>query len=519
MKLFGIFSVTDVCKSLGVTSLCFDKDSCTVCNNFNTCQQCSTSTCKTTCNSICKTCSSPSIMNCETCADSYFTYNDICIPYCPDLTTTIDSNCVFGSTTSLSYNFYTSSNIVSDPLNMPTFQSDYKLFCPNRGWYTRQVSSQNSLILTPYPSLFIWLKLTDYGEIINKVDTTGQIEFKLTLNSDKTLEIVQRTSLGLITNSNIVVTGISPFSWKYFAIIFESNGMLSKSYLYVDSTLAKAYELEEQYIISGPNTHFKLGNESPVFLYSFNYFTNLTSAHFSTSFNTASNCVYPKDFTNCLWDCPITHYLDAVTCKPCFIASSCPGPLYKDYITCFTYLNSYCTDICPAFLTYVSSICTLDPEFELDFLFDTISGTIPNTNSLFSFVNSGNKNYPDFLATDPKATYKRGFYFYNSWMQTTENLVFSNQFTLEFWVNFYSLSVLLSKSSLEIELTTSANVIKMNLQDNIIFSHSQEASIYLYGWNYLGIVLASGRKVEIYLKGNLINITYINSYFLDVLSL
>lgn len=488
-----------VCNSIGLNSLCFDKDYCTVCNDFSTCKTCTVPTCRTACHSICQNCSSPSFMNCETCASSYYSYIDICIPNCPDLTTLVGSNCTIGSTTSLNYNFYTSSNTVTDSLNKLVFESSNKIYYPSRGWLTSQLNSQQNFILSPYPSFFIWIKLTGYGPVFNKVSNSGNIDIKLNLISDNTFEIIQQTSLGLISNSNIAVSGLSSFSWKYYSIIYESASTYSKSYFYVDSTLVKTYTLNEQYIISSQNTLFQIGNSSPFLLYSFTYHLNFVASNFPSTYITGTGCIYPIDFSKCLWDCPLTQYYDGTTCKACNIGSSCSSSYYSDSITCYTYLNGYCTDVCPTLFTNISSVCTLGSETSLDFEFNSISPTIPSTNGLLSFEFPSSASYPNLLSIDAIPGFKRGLYFdKGSAIVTTENFAFSNEFTIELWYRFFKHSNFLIRDNLILGTSAESCSFTIYLTDNREFVKDLNGYFTSNQWNYLAFIITAQRKTQLY---------------------
>lgn len=508
----------NLCKALATTSLCFDSESCTKCDNFKTCKLCSESTCKTTCDPSCKVCASSSVLHCELCADTYYRYLGLCLKNCPDLTTIVGSECVFGSALNLEYNFHTSANTVSDSLNKLTFEASSKLYTVNRGWYTELVTSSGNLSFAPYPSLFLWIKLSAVGEIISKKSSFGIVEFGVQLNVDYTLKIFENTSKGFNSGSDIYVNGIQPFSWKYFAIVYEGNAILSKRYFYVDSVLIDMLSLVEKYLIPAPNYNFEIGNNNPMFLHLFRYSISFSNADFPSSYNTGLSCLYPKAFTNCLWDCPIHTYYDGLTCKPCLISSACAGPLYSDFITCFTYLNNYCVIGCPTFHTNITSTCTLSSENSLDFIFNTFDGSIPSTNNLFTFVNPGSTNYPNSSSTDPKPAFKRGFYFNGSWMQTSSDLEFSNTFTLEFWANFDEFRSLLIKSKLDLAIANSGITIKMKLMDDIVLSSTVNGAIALNKWNFIGAVLTASRIIKIHLGKNLIGEIDIGGYFIDALA-
>jgi hypothetical protein len=388
-------------------------------------------------------------------------------------------------------------------LNKVVFESSNKVLYPSRGWFTSQVNSQQKFTLSPYPSFSIWIKLATFGQVYSKVTSSGDIDFKLNLNTDSSFDIIQYTSLGLITNSNIAVSGLSPFSWKLYSIIYESGNTLSKSYFYVDTTLVKTFQLNEQYIISNENALFQIGNNSPFLLYSFTYYLNFLASTFSTTYSSKTGCIYPIDFTTCLWECPLTQYYDGINCKDCYISSSCRGENYLAFVTCYTYLNGYCTNLCPTLYTNISSICTLGSENSLDFHFDSISATIPSTNGLMTFTNPSSNSYPNQLTTDPLPGFKRGFYFINSSiLKLTENFAFSNDFTVELWYYFINSWNFIIRSNFKIGTFSGQVTVLYSLTNSVSYEKTLNGNFLANQWNYLAIMITKDRITQVYSNTN-----------------
>ena len=506
----------DVCNSAVSSSLCFNSN-CTICTNFTDCAQCSVSSCPNTCYEGCGTCSGVTIHDCLTCSSGYFFYSNVCIPKCPYLTNVVGSTCVNGNNLNLVYNFYLNSTSVTDSLGKMIFTGTSSVFGYFRGWATTNVQSTQNLVLSPYPSFFIWVKLSNYGQILVKKNQSLREDIKLEIDNGGSFTVSYSGRDRVITS--IFTTTGNLLNWRYFIVSFEKWGVNTTITLYIDGQSISKNIVKYDYLFTDETCTFELGNGSPMFIYQFIYSISTDTSYISSSYLKSSTCIYPAALNDCLWECGLNEYSDSsYQCKSCSaVQQYCKGPLYSDFFTCYTYLYGACTDQCPlVHSNNISSVCILDTDNIIDFSFNKLNTPITSSNALLT-LSSGGSTYPNIALSDPKPGFKRGFFFFDTSLTTNIAITLSNIFTIETWINANDLRNIFGKTRFNLTLSTLGIQVRVSLMDSISFICTSATQIYLYDWNYVAATFSANRRVDIVIYVNRAFSVFSrdNGYFID----
>ncbi|CAG9320645.1 unnamed protein product [Blepharisma stoltei] len=211
-----------------------------------------------------------------------------------------------------------------------------------------------------------------------------------------------------------------------------------------------------------------------------------------------------------------------------------------------TYLiaGGVCSSFCPLGYTANSgtNICDANTStVALNLVISSLSGVITESaNSLNVITGTSSTFYPGYETNDPKAAYKRGYYFdgsaslmhlapYSSY--TTPLLTLAPELTIQAWVNPSSDGTLISKvdssfaNIFTFSIVSSKPTIYINMKTNGQKTFTCENTITTSSWNHIGIsmqLVSSGQNTELVCTVNGISDTASTDfgvdYFMDTAS-
>ncbi|CAG9335954.1 unnamed protein product [Blepharisma stoltei] len=330
----------------------------------------------------CSICSSSHYYQCSACDSSYYFFNFLCDTQCPSgysqNTGTNECDLVNSLVVDLELDDY----IVLDTLSgfsvgssntntYPVIDSNDPIPSISRGYYfTGQSHMTSSLILSPYFSIMLWVKVIDQGALIEKYNGSSQYLVVKTDSSgypNLNLLLKDGSSLNAATPQNLFA------DWHYLSFSGSTNpdGTYS-SYSYIDSSLTMTKtSLSQTYLRDSVSGIFQIGfdNASQTgfkgFLWSLKIYNDEThaSSDWTTTTCTANPCTSCPAGDFCPSSCSLANYPDSTTCDPCKTSCSngcrsnlaCTLCSEKECYSCTSFSNKCLS--CIANAGFVEDLC------------------------------------------------------------------------------------------------------------------------------------------------------------------
>ena len=514
--------------------------SCYTCSNNNSCAS-------PVCYSSCDSCTDTSLYGCTSCKPGKFAYRNLCLDACPWLFSDSNSVCVPPVQDRIEWNFNinsktavsTSSNLIFESVEQNAFQY-------NRGWYTNSVSLNQNIQFSPYFCLGLWARSDNNIKILR---SNSEQELLITLNSAISMNI--KTQIGQKSGSSPATTSNLISSWSYYsfriipslyAIFLQGsiNGIEKFSNYYANETY-----------ISSSTAQTTISSDTFFWIFKFTYVFESFQSSVQNVFVDALGITCLRYLTFCPWNCAQKMYLSDNQCLACksgcstcmngdsctFCAdklckicnngysaicdscidnaqlinsvcqckadyylyqntcikcesscSQCSSELYRGCTKCIKTLNEQCTTLCPTFFTQSSgSNCDPSNLRSITTKFTSLNKVFLSEEKSIDLESVGQQNVP--ISFNQGIQMKSGVQ-----LQTLENLILSNIFTIELWINILHSGGLSFKDLLKIQF--SSEKISLITKNSVEF---YLGTTFNY-WYYYSIIIKTNSNLEIILK-------------------
>lgn len=529
------------------------------------------------CYERCKKCTNGG-HKCTECKNPYLYTDGLCLEVCPSgyilssnvCSLTAESVLSLDLRTTLSLGTIDDFKIGSDWTNYyPIYDANDPWPAVERGYYFHSSAYiVKDLIISPYLSLNLWVKVVSPGIILSK---SGVLELTALSSTQAKLQITLMQGSLLentitFTSSHWVYLGysLSLYSSNVYSRLQSYANLASQS---VIDVLGFISDTSSNPIYIGSSTLSFQGFIAVINIYSTNTHASSDYAFACTDCNLCSYCLSesgiledPFDDSPCPVDCLngcnreicvlcadelciICSDRVSNSCSQCAANSlgspcECEQEYYQNLSACYLCFDrclecdasgfmcqvckspwvlqeELCLTQCSSGFTLSMNICSLTSELvlDLDFRDYIVLGSLGNV-----LIGNNEENlYPDFDPHDPWPNKNRG-YFFHSTAYVTYNLALSPKFTLCFWVMPVSDGIFFNKLSINNQISLSFNSGQVAFHLKIGSEEANIITIYTVGeWIYYSVILnsqSSHSDIQSYL-GNIADTQGVINEFLD----